>query len=327
MNWFYAARGEQQGPISESELDRLIGQGVILPTTLVWREGFATWIPLQQTGARLVAEPEAAPDTLQCSSCLRFFEPNRLVIIRGRRVCAGCKSAVLTRFQEEGILPEPIDPLRIGPAWEHYEALGRLTAIRQTIRAVLTQPSQTFATMRRFGGLNRPFWYGTIVGAISQSVLMVYVSAAELISGHVTQSFTGRVSAITVPLFVVSSITRIVSAWVSVPIGLFVTSGLLHLGLKFAGGARRPYETTFRAYCYNSPSIAVLHIIPVIGTVVAIPWSAVSICIALARAHETQRWRAVLALLLPVGLFIVFVLMFAALMGFAFAAARSAGGL
>jgi hypothetical protein len=323
MNWFYAARGEQQGPISETELDRLIAQGVILPTTLVWREGFATWIPLQQTGARLAADPATAPDTLQCSSCLRSFESNRLVNIRGRRVCAGCKAAVLARFQEEGILPEPIDPLRIGPAWEDYESLGRFPAIRQTVRAVLTQPSRTFATMRRSGGLNRPFWYGTIVGGISQSILMVYVSIAELISGQVSHAFTGQRSAFTVTLFVTSSITRIVSAWISVPLGLFLTSGLLHLGLKLAGGARRPYETTFRAYCYNSPSIAVLNIIPVIGTLVAIPWSAVSICIALARAHETQRWRAVLALLLPLGLFLLFIVIFAMIIAFAVAAARN----
>ncbi len=42
-SWFYAAQGQQQGPVFESELRDLIARGVITADTLVWTEGMAAW--------------------------------------------------------------------------------------------------------------------------------------------------------------------------------------------------------------------------------------------------------------------------------------------
>ena len=38
MNWYYATDNEQKGPVDQTEFDRLIQQGTISPTTLVWRD-------------------------------------------------------------------------------------------------------------------------------------------------------------------------------------------------------------------------------------------------------------------------------------------------
>jgi hypothetical protein len=51
--------------------------------------------------------------------------------------------------------------------------------------------------------------------------------------------------------------------------------------------------------CYGGGSVAALNLIPIIGTFVSIPWMAVAWIIGLARAHETDLWRAVMAILLP----------------------------
>ncbi len=48
MNWYYAAGGQQQGPIDDAQLDALIQSGTVTPDTLVWREGMANWLPLRQ---------------------------------------------------------------------------------------------------------------------------------------------------------------------------------------------------------------------------------------------------------------------------------------
>jgi uncharacterized RDD family membrane protein YckC len=59
MNWYYVDAGQQAGPISDDELASLAGSGKILPDTLVWREGMATWLPYSQTkpGGSLNAPP------------------------------------------------------------------------------------------------------------------------------------------------------------------------------------------------------------------------------------------------------------------------------
>jgi len=46
MKWYYAAAGNQVGPIDETELNRLVTQGMVRADTLVWHEGLASWQPL-----------------------------------------------------------------------------------------------------------------------------------------------------------------------------------------------------------------------------------------------------------------------------------------
>ena len=41
--WYYAAQGQQQGPISEEQLRDFITRGVVTADTLVWTEGMAGW--------------------------------------------------------------------------------------------------------------------------------------------------------------------------------------------------------------------------------------------------------------------------------------------
>ena len=41
MKWYYAAAGNQVGPIDETELNRLVTQGTVRADTLVWHDGLA----------------------------------------------------------------------------------------------------------------------------------------------------------------------------------------------------------------------------------------------------------------------------------------------
>ncbi|MGJ5177898.1 DUF4339 domain-containing protein [Bradyrhizobium oligotrophicum] len=42
-SWYYAAQGQQQGPISEDELRDLVARGVVTAETLLWSDGMAGW--------------------------------------------------------------------------------------------------------------------------------------------------------------------------------------------------------------------------------------------------------------------------------------------
>jgi len=45
MTWYYAVGSQQQGPVTEDQLQGLIKDGVVTGDTLVWREGMANWLP------------------------------------------------------------------------------------------------------------------------------------------------------------------------------------------------------------------------------------------------------------------------------------------
>ena len=81
-------------------------------------------------------------------------------------------------------------------------------------------------------------------------------------------------------------------------ISLFITSGIVHLLMKLLGGAKQPYEATFRVYCY-SESAAILKLLPGLGWFIAIPWKLCCQVIGLKNAHGADTWKALLAVLFP----------------------------
>jgi uncharacterized RDD family membrane protein YckC/DNA-directed RNA polymerase subunit RPC12/RpoP len=113
MNWHYVQSGEAKGPVSDQEFQNLIAQGVIGPSTLVWRDGMAEWVPLSQAGVQ--AAPAAAPPQILpgglapsgaavCSQCGRAFPPGEVIQVGSLNVCAECKPAFLQRVREGGEL-------------------------------------------------------------------------------------------------------------------------------------------------------------------------------------------------------------------------------
>jgi hypothetical protein len=57
--WYYGTQGQQQGPVTETELRQLMAQGVVTRETLVWRDGLAEWKPMGDV-AELLAPPLGA---------------------------------------------------------------------------------------------------------------------------------------------------------------------------------------------------------------------------------------------------------------------------
>jgi hypothetical protein len=123
MNWYYAKDGQQQGPVDDAELARLVGAKTILPTTLVWREGLAEWQAYQQVWVAGMPDwrpvgpgvppppspPPPPPETppvasadgrVACSECRQPFPPDQLIAWGGRSVCAQCKPILIQRMQE-----------------------------------------------------------------------------------------------------------------------------------------------------------------------------------------------------------------------------------
>jgi len=120
MSWFYAADGQQRGPVSESEFKTLLQSGLITPDTLVWREGMANWVPfreVERAGVPVAATVEAGPQLHSggnptftekaCCGCHRYFPTIELEAFGNDLVCVHCKPQYLQKIRE-GIATRPV---------------------------------------------------------------------------------------------------------------------------------------------------------------------------------------------------------------------------
>jgi hypothetical protein len=296
MNWYYAQGGQRQGPITESELETLIAAGTITATTLIWKEGMADWLPLNEVRAGGSSE-NPPPNWIRCTATGRYFPPEEIVYLNGKPYSAAAKAAVLQGVMQEGMLPTAAGE-RTGPPWEHRAELGFFPAAWQTVKNVLIAPGPTFENMNREGGLGTPLLFNVIFATLGSLAAFVY----QFLFNTGMQSFLppeaqnpahqagfGLGVTIAVAIFMPFLIV----------IGSFVGSGILHLSLMICSGAKQPFETTFRTYCYVQGSSNLLQIIPLCGGLASIIWGIVSTCIGIARTHEIGTGRAVLAVLLP----------------------------
>lgn len=102
MSWYYAENNERRGPIEDAAFESLVATGTITPDTLVWREGFAEWVPYSKAGGSVAVSTAVAPGTEMgvCSESGKVFPRSELIEIDGRLVSAEYKNIVLQRLRE-----------------------------------------------------------------------------------------------------------------------------------------------------------------------------------------------------------------------------------
>jgi hypothetical protein len=259
------------GAFSEEEVREGLRTGRFVPTDIGWREGMANWQPLSQFPELGAPAPTAPPTQIGA-----------------------------------GATPEAAVP-RGGLPWEHRRERGFFNAFIETLVMVLTRPGEAFTVMKREGGLGEPLIYALIGGCLGGIVSLLFSLGLHSVGFFADRHDTfaamvgmGAGSAafiVLVPLFVV--------------IYLFIFSAIFHLCLMIVGGANQSFETTFRVIAFSQGSTGPLQMIPVCGGFIALVWWLVCNCIGLARAHETDTGRAVLAVLPPLivccgGIFLVF---------------------
>lgn len=247
------------GAFSEEEVREGLRTGRFVLTDIGWREGMANWQPLSQFPELGAATPAAPP----------------------AQIAAGVTS--------EAAAP------RSGLPWEHRQERGLFNAFVETLLMVLTKPGEAFTIMKREGGLGEPLIYALIGGCLGGIVSLLFSLGLQSVGFFADRHNTfaamtgmggGSVAFIVlVPLFIV--------------IGLFIGSAIVHLCLMIVGGANQSFETTFRVIAFSQGSTGPLQMIPICGGLIAGVWALVCNCIGLARAHETDTGRAVLAVFLP----------------------------
>ncbi len=181
--------------------------------------------------------------------------------------------------------------------WEDREARGFFNGLFATMREVLLRPSEFFKKMPLTGGLTDPLLYGLIIGMVGLMVSYMWQLAFKgamndmmpgMHAGTGQQFFHGAgiaVLAFFTPFLII--------------LGLFLSSGVLHLFLMMVKGARQSFEATFRVVAYGySPNIFL--VLPFCGGIIAAVWGIVLAIIGLREAHEITGGKAAFAVFLPV---------------------------
>lgn len=145
--WYYVDANRQRvGPVDDQQFERLVRDGVILATSLVWQEGMAQWESLSQLRARSAA-PAPAPlasvaagaaeagqapggavvsaepgSYHACGQCQRYFTADDLIPYQGQFVCAQCKETFFQRMRE-GLPMGPVSNLRFAGFWIRFVAI------------------------------------------------------------------------------------------------------------------------------------------------------------------------------------------------------------
>jgi len=256
------------GAFSEEDVREGLRAGRFAPTDLGWREGKASWQPLSQFAEFGTAPPAMPPPPAAATSPI---SP------------AGAGSTSET--------PAP----RSGLPWDHRQERGFFNAFLETLQMVLGRPTDAFTAMKREGGLSEPLLYALIGGSFGLIVYLIY--------SFVFQSLGIFASRNNPLLHLVGMgigwVLLVVFAPLLIAIGVFVNAAILHVCLMLVGGARQSFETTFRVVCFSGGSVAPLMVVPLCGVLIVGVWGIVLRCIGLARAHETDTGRAVLAVFLP----------------------------
>src|SRR6266513_1482555 len=146
----------------------------------------------------------------------------------------------------------------------------------------------------REGGLAEPLLYAVIGGTFGGVFAVTYNFALRLFT-----PFGDRQGAVAHLFGGLGWIFLLVLTPLFVAIGMFVASAILHVCLMIVGGAKQSFETTFRVVCFAEGSASPPLVIPYCGGLITGIWKIILYCIGLARAHETDTGRAVIAVLLP----------------------------
>lgn len=153
--------------------------------------------------------------------------------------------------------------------------------------------------MPRDGRIGPAFLYYMIIGVVAAGINLFWGTVFEFASLTSMLGMEGAGSISALVEFLLSPLLLVAT--------LYLVTGITHLILSVMDGASHGFKTTLQVFAY-SYSPALLSIIPIVGSIVALVWMAVLSIIGLREAQETSGGKSATAVLAPMGC--LFVLLF-----------------
>jgi hypothetical protein len=184
--------------------------------------------------------------------------------------------------------------------WEERDRLGFVEAMVQTVRLLVTEPSEAFSRLRSDGDLTSPMLFGIMVSWICLLFSQLW---SVLISSSVRGLFGGMNGF--EELFRTPSglgLAGMMLLWpVMFVVMAFVGAGVLHVCLMLVGATERSeqgFEGTLKVYIYATVSWFAL-LLPFVGGLLASLWHLVLQVVGFTAVHRTTQGRALIAVLIP----------------------------
>jgi hypothetical protein len=184
--------------------------------------------------------------------------------------------------------------------WEERARLGFLEAMVQTVRLLVTEPTEALSRLRPDGDLTSPMLFGIIVSWVCMFLSQLW---NILLSSSVRSLFGGMEGF--EEFFRAPSAFGLVGIMVVWPIAFvvlaFIGAGVLHLCLMLVGAmesSEQGFEGTLKVYVYATVAWFAL-VIPFAGGLVATLWHIVLQVIGFTAVHRTSQGRALAAVLIP----------------------------
>jgi hypothetical protein len=191
----------------------------------------------------------------------------------------------------EAAAPQPAVPDRF--PWPPMEGGAGLTAFGETWKRATFEPAAFFRGMPRRAAMGPALLYYLIIVVLVAGASLFWDSLS-LFAGQ----FEDTAMAAELGVDSVSPLVGFLLTPAILLALLYLSAGVIHLLLTVLGAARHGFGTTVRVICYAySPGL--FGIVPILGGLVGSVWMLVLLIIGLREAHETEGWKAAVAVLLP----------------------------
>ncbi len=178
------------------------------------------------------------------------------------------------------------------PPWERRDRFGFLNAFYLTIKEVLLSPQSFFQKMPTGLGFMQPLMFAIVLGVVTTFFAWMYSITGNSLKVLVSDDYSELLKG---PLY---SFGMFVFSPFIVILFLYINAAITHGMLILLGGNKLGFEATFRVIAY-SEATSIITLIPFCGSAVGVIWGIVVTIIGLYSVHETEPWKAVAAVLVP----------------------------
>jgi hypothetical protein len=185
--------------------------------------------------------------------------------------------------------------------WEERDRIGLVEALIQTIRLLVTDPSNAFSRLRADGDLTSPILFGLILSWAGVLLSQMWQLMFGGFVGSMLSGMEGLGNA-----FEPSGVGGLIGVLVVWPVifvvFLFISAGILHLCLMLVGATSDSpsgFEGTLKVVAYSQVA-GVASIVPLVGGFLFAIWALILEVIGSALVHRTTQGRALMGVLIPV---------------------------
>jgi hypothetical protein len=194
--------------------------------------------------------------------------------------------------------PPPAGGARL--PWEERDRLGLVEALIQTVRLLVTDPTDAFSRLRPDSDLTSPILFGLI---LSWAGVLLSQMWELLVGGYVRSMFRGieGFEGAFAP-GVAWSIGTLVVWPVIFVVFLFISAGILHLCLMIVGATSDSpsgFEGTLKVVSYSQVA-GVASVVPLLGGFLFAIWAVILEVIGSSLVHRTTVARALMGVLIPI---------------------------